>query len=333
MPDPKPRRWVAEQADGNEIYMFAVNKTVVKKTTAVQDVEIVDTPSYGRMLLLDGLVQSAEDDEHTYHEALVHPGLIAHHGPRKVLVIGGGEGATLREVLRYGTLEQVTMVDIDGELIALCREHLDDWHQGSFDDPRVEVVIGDGRAFLENTERKFDAVICDITDFLDHGPAMRLYTREFYDLIAQRLEPGGVLIVQALETSNSDWEEHAMLVRTVGQAFSIVRSYTAFVSSFVYTWGFLTASETVDPAALSREEVDARIADRLTSELKSYDGLTHQGHFALAKDLRVLLAEPGPILEDVTVALWESEAQAQQAAEAAAEEEEEDKAEVNGYST
>jgi spermidine synthase len=304
MAHPKARRWGAEQSDGNEMYLFAIDKTVVKKTTAIQDVEIVETPSYGYMLILDGLIQSAEDDEHTYHEALVHPGMIAHENPREVLIIGGGEGATLREVLRYRSVERATMVDIDGELVELCKEHLDDWHQCSFDDPRAEVVIGDGRAYLETTDRTFDVVICDITDFLDHGPAMRLYTREFYELIRRRLNPGGVLIVQALETSNCDWEEHAMLVRTVGQAFSVVRSYTAFVPSFIYTWGFLAASDTVDPLKLGTEQVDARIAHRLTSELRSYDGITHRGLFSLAKDLRALLAEPGPILEDATIESW-----------------------------
>ncbi|MBV8675765.1 MAG: fused MFS/spermidine synthase, partial [Planctomycetaceae bacterium] len=204
----KPRRWIAEQADGNELIMFACGRTIAKARTAMQDVEIVETLSYGPMLLLDGIIQSAEDDEHVYHEALVHPGLIAHDGPREVLIIGGGEGATLREVLRHQSVERASMVDIDGQLVELCKEHLDDWHRGSFDDPRAEVLIGDGRGFLEMTDRTFDVVICDITDFLDHGPALRLYTKQFYELIGRRLNPGGVLIVQALETSSMDHEEH-----------------------------------------------------------------------------------------------------------------------------
>jgi spermidine synthase len=300
----KARRWMAEQSDGNEMILFAVDRTIAKQRTAMQDVEIVDTPSYGLMLVLDGLIQSAEDDEHSYHEALVHPGMIAHANPRHVLVIGGGEGATLREVLRYRSVERATMVDIDGELIELCKEHLDDWHQGAFDDPRAEVIIGDGRGFLENTDRTFDVVIADITDFLDHGPAMRLYTKQFYELVASRLKPGGVLIVQALETSNCDPEEHAMLVRTVGEAFPVVKSYTTFISSFMYLWGFLVASQTVDPSKLTEDEVDERVASRLTSELKSYDGVTHRGYFALPKDLRALLAAPGPVLDDDTIESW-----------------------------
>jgi spermidine synthase len=305
----KARRWMAEQSDGHEMILFAVDRTVAKARTAMQDVEIVETASYGRMLVLDGLVQSAEDDEHAYHEALVHPGMIAHADPREVLIIGGGEGATLREVLRYGSVERATMVDIDGELIALCKEHLDDWHRGSFDDPRAEVIIGDGRAFLEATDRTFDVVIVDITDFLDHGPALRLYTRQFYDLVASRLRPGGVLIVQALETATTDPEEHAMLVRTVGEAFPIVRSYTTFVPSFMFLWGFLVASETVDAAALTEPEVDARVAARLSSELRSYDGITHRGYFAIPKDLRALIAEPGPVLDDLTIESWAAEEQ------------------------
>lgn len=308
MQEPKARRWCAEQSDGNEMYMFAVDKTVVRRTTALQDVEIVETPSYGTMLLLDGLVQSSEDDEHSYHEALVHPGMIAHQAPKDVLIIGGGEGATLREVLRHHSVERAVMVDIDGELLELCKEHLDDWHRGSFEDPRAEIVVGDGRAFVRDTERRFDVVIIDITDFLDHGPATRLYTREFYDMVARRLTPGGVVIVQALETSICDHEEHAMLVRTLGEVFTNVRSYVSFVPSFLYSWGFLIASDTIDPATLSVEEVDRRVAERLNSELRAYDGVTHRGYFSLPKDLRALLSAPGPILDDATVDAWADEA-------------------------
>lgn len=306
----KARRWCAEQSDGDEMYLFAIDRTIARRTTALQDVEIVETPSYGTMLLLDGLVQSSEDDEHAYHEALVHPGMIAHECPKDVLIIGGGEGATLREVVRHRSVESVVMVDIDGELIEMCKEHLDVWHQGSFEDPRAELVVGDGRAFLQETGRSFDVVILDITDFLDHGPATRLYTREFYELVSRRLKPGGAVIVQALETSISDYEEHAMLVRTIGEVFRRVRSYVAFVPSFLYSWGFLVASDALDPAELSVEEVDRRLAERLTSELTSYDGIAHQGYMSLPKDLRALLTEPGPILDDAMLDSWVDEAAA-----------------------
>jgi spermidine synthase len=315
---PKGRRWYSEvETDPDEVYLFAVTKTVLMARTAIQNVEILETPAWGKVLVLDGLVQSASEDEHVYHEALIHPAMLAHPGPREVLVIGGGEGATLREILAHKTVERVTMVDIDGELVEICKRHLPEWHAGSFDDPRTEVIIGDGRAFLEQTERSFDVVVCDITDFLDHGPALKLYTREFYQLIASRLNTDGILIVQALETGISDPEEHAMLVRTIREAFPIVRSYLAFVPSFGFTWGFINASFTIDSGLLSAEEVDRRIAERMDltpsedfaddGTLEFYDGLTHVGMFALPKDLRAELNVPGAILEDATVEAWLAE--------------------------
>jgi spermidine synthase len=309
------RRWYSElETDPDEVYLFAVNKTVLMARTSIQNVEILETPAWGKVLVLDGLVQSASEDEYVYHEALIHPGMLAHLGPREVLVIGGGEGATLREILSHKSVERVTMVDIDGELVEICKNHLPEWHAGSFDDPRTEVLIGDGRAFLENTDRTFDVIVCDITDFLDHGPALRLYTREFYQLIASRLNPDGILVVQALETGCSDPEEHAMLARTIREVFPIVRSYLAFVPSFGFTWGFLTASITVDPGLLTAQEVDQRIADRLDltprppyeeeGDLGFYDGQTHVGMFSLPKDLRAELGMPGEILDDATVESW-----------------------------
>src|SRR5262249_47926390 len=162
---------------------------------------------YGRMLVLDGAIQSAEDDEALYHEMLVQPAMILHPHPENVLIIGGGEGATLREVLVHSSVRSAIMVDIDQEVVALCREHLGAWHCGAFDDPRVQVVYGDGRAFVENDDRYYDVVIVDVVDMLDNGPAQALYTRQFYELLYRRLHPQGIVVVQGLEFSFLDDEE------------------------------------------------------------------------------------------------------------------------------
>ncbi len=303
----KARRWSAEQSDGDEIYLFAIEHTIARARTTFQDVEIVESAAYGKMLLLDGLVQSAEADEYLYHEALVHPGMLAHADPKDVLIIGGGEGATLREVLRHKTVRKATMVDIDGELIELCKKHLGEWHKGAFDDPRAEIVIGDGRAYLETSEQTFDIVICDITDFLDHGPAMRLYTKEFYALVKKRLNPGGVLIVQAMELAATDWEEHSTLRRTIATAFTNVQTYQIFVPSFIFTWGFIVASDNLDPENQTEAEVDLQIASKLGGKLKALDGRVHRGLFALSKDLRYKIRDEGLILDDANIATWGDE--------------------------
>src|SRR4051794_33786989 len=174
-----------------------LTQVVLRQQTQFQLLEIVDTLSHGRALYLDNKIQSAELDEFIYHEALVHPALILAGTPRRVFVAGGGEGATLREVLRYPSVERVVMVDIDAEAVQACRTHLRAWHQGAYDDPRVELVHADARQALAESAEQFDAIVVDITDPLTDGPSYRLFTREFYSLVAERLAPHGALAVQA----------------------------------------------------------------------------------------------------------------------------------------
>ena len=160
-----------ERGGDDEFYGFVLDRIVARLKTSFQDVLIVDSANYGRMLVLDGSVQSAELDEALYHEVLVHPAMLAHRDPADILIVGGGEGATCREVLKHRSVRTVTMVDIDGDAVELCKTHLSQWHQGSFDDPRVRLVIEDGRRFLEKTRRRFDVAVIDVVDLLDHGPS------------------------------------------------------------------------------------------------------------------------------------------------------------------
>jgi len=165
-------------------------------------VEIINTGSFGVCLVLDGKIQSSETDEFIYHEALVHPAMLTHPRPEKVFIAGGGEGATLREVLAHKTVRKAVMVDIDEEVVGLCRRYLPAWHQNSFDDPRAEIHFADARRYLEETDEKFDVIIIDLVDPLEQGPARLLYTREFYGIAKQKLGPGGIMSVQS---EPSEW--------------------------------------------------------------------------------------------------------------------------------
>ncbi|MEM0318067.1 MAG: methyltransferase domain-containing protein, partial [Candidatus Nezhaarchaeales archaeon] len=171
----------------HEAHLHGVRKIMYSGRTKFQQVDIVETYSFGKCLFLDGKLQSCEYDEHVYHEALVHPAMMTHPDPKRVLIVGGGEGATAREVLRYPTVEKVVMVDIDGELVDLCRRYMPEWSQGAFEDPRLELVIADGRKYIEETGESFDVVILDLTDPLPGTPSVYLYTREFYELVKGRL--------------------------------------------------------------------------------------------------------------------------------------------------
>ena len=160
----------------------------------------------------------------------------------------------------------------------------------------------DGRAYLEQNADPFDIIILDITDALVDGPAIALYTKEFYTLCQQRLTDNGVLAVQGFALSPMNWSEHATIRRTIATSFSLVRSYTVFVPSFACTWGFIIATNGIDPAAFAPEEISQRIKNRnLASKLKAYDEIGHLGMFGLPKDLRLNLLQPGNIIEDGTL--------------------------------
>jgi spermidine synthase len=291
--------WLVDQISPDEIHMFRRDSAMVATSSQFQAIEYVNTAAFGHALVLDGLIQSSEIDEYLYHEALVHPAMFLHPEPKRVLIIGGGEGATLREVLKHPSVEAVTMVDIDGELVDFCRQHLESWHQGTFDDPRVTLLHEDGRAFLENTSEIYDVIVTDITDGLSDSPILALYTQEFYTLCLNHLTEQGVMSVQAFTLTTQRWQEHATIVRTLTAAFPIARSYTAFIPSFLLTWGYVLATKTVDPLTISAQIIADRITKRnLSNQLRAYDETTHMAYFSLLKELRQNLAKPGQILRD-----------------------------------
>lgn len=291
--------WITDQISPNEIRLLQRVGGMEAKQTVFQSLEFAKSAAYGDILLLDSTIQSAQSDEYLYHEALVHPAMITHPHPQRVLVIGGGEGATQREVLKHPSVKTVVVVDLDEELVEFCKQKLPSWHQGTFSDPRLTLLHTDGRAYLEQNDARFDVIILDITDALVDGPAIALYTKEFYALCQQRLTDNGVLAVQGFALSPMHWTEHATIRRTIGTSFRIVRSYTVFVPSFACTWGFIIATSHIDPAAFASEEIELRIKNRnLATKLKAYDQIAHLGMFGLPKDLRFNLSQPGNILED-----------------------------------
>ncbi len=288
--------WYTEQVDPNERHSFAFTAVHYFGRTQIQAAEIVETVNYGKMLIIGGRTQSAQADEAIYHESLVHPALIAHPEPRTVLIIGGGEGATLREVLRHRTVQRAVMVDIDGELVEICQKHLPEWHEGAFADPRAELVIADGWDYVAQAGPRFDVIIVDVCDVLEQGPALRLYTRRFYEMLRDRLNPGGLVAIQAMELSTEEYKDHLEVRGELARVFPLVRSYATYIPSFWSAWGFIVASAGADPGALDRVTVNARLAERaldgqppLIDQLDFYDGETHDGLFALSRGVRQLL--------------------------------------------
>ncbi len=295
---PKPgENWHYELITPGLIQGERVEKVLFEGETAFQHVLVQDTACFGRTLVLDQKTQSTELDEFVYHEALVQPCMVTHPDPKVVFVAGGGEGATVREVLSHRSVEKAVMVDIDREVVDLCKKYLPNHHRGAFEDPRLELHHADAFRYVEDTEDRFDVAIIDVPDPLEEGPAYLLFTQEFYRLLRDRLKPQGLVVAQSGPTGPAFYEQcFSAVAQTMSSVFPAVYLSEAFVPAFGATWGFVVASLGPDPRAMSPQDVDRRIAERVTGELRYYDGITHQGMFSVPKYLRRAVADESRII-------------------------------------
>ncbi len=244
--------------------IYYVERVYVHKKSAYQDIMIVDIRGFGKSLVLDGLLQSSVADEYFYHEFLVHPAMVAHPRPRLVLILGGGEGATLREVLKHPTVEEVVMVDIDEEVIELSKKYLPELHQGSFDDPRSRIVIMDGFKYIEKSSeegRKFDVVIMDLTDPYGSEITQQLYSTKAFSLIKKILNEEGIIVTQA-GSSMMFPKAFQRVEKSMKEIFRYVYEYCMWIPSFAYVNSFLVASDSYRVFELTPEEVDKRLTER-----------------------------------------------------------------------
>ena len=278
--------WFAESVSPDLAVLLRLRSVLFSGSTAYQKVEVLDSDVFGRTLVLDGKTQSTESDEFIYHESLVHPAMLCHPDPRSVFIGGGGEGGTLREVLAHRSVESATMVDLDREVVELCRAHLPDHHQGSFDDPRVTLLHEDARGFLQSGGDGFDVIVLDLVDPLEEGTAYLLYTDEFYRIARQRLNPGGVLVTQSGPAGLPNHQEcFTTIFHTLSEVFTHAAAVQVHVPAFQTLWGFTIASDA--PFFQQTEtEIDAAISRRINKPLRHYDGETHRGMAALPKFLR-----------------------------------------------
>ena len=263
---------------------------LLHRTTAFQTLQIVEHGIYGKTLILDGKLQSTVADEFIYHEALVHPAALACSTPRRVLILGGGEGATVREVLRWRAVERVVMVDIDGEVVEACRTHLPEMHASAWDDPRVEVIIGDAWQYVEQSHQQWDLVIDDLSEPVTSGPAARLFVREFYQSIRSLLAPAGIFVMQAGSANPSQIELLARTHATLDSVFPHLQLAIAYIPSFTVPWGFILAAASPLDLPPDADAIDRRLAHACTGELRATDGEALVGLLQVPKYVRAAIA-------------------------------------------
>jgi spermidine synthase len=263
---------------------------VHEERTAFQHLAIYSNAHYGRVLVLDGLVQTTEADEFCYHEMLVHPALASRAPVERVLVVGGGDGGSLRRVLEHSPAEAV-LCEIDEAVVRACREHLPAVSAGAFDDPRARVVFADGAAFVAEQEGGFDAIIVDGSDPI--GPAEVLFSEGFYGACRRALRPGGVLVAQT-SSPLVQREEFRQARAAMSCAFPVVETYLSFVPSYPgVVWSYTAATDGAPVSAATAAEVRARLEERQISP-RLYTPELQAAAFALPAFVQDLCASAVP---------------------------------------
>ncbi|MBK8908549.1 MAG: polyamine aminopropyltransferase [Rhodospirillales bacterium] len=279
--------WLAETIHRPHGYeqRLEVLRELHHETTEFQDLRIVETAYFGRVLVLDGAVQTTERDEFIYHEMLVHVPMLAHGKARRVLIIGGGDGGILREVLRH-PVESAVMVEIDGRVVETCRALMPALSQGAFDDTRVDLRIADGIAYIAEAKNPFDVIIVDSTD--PSGPGEVLFTEAFYADCSRLLGADGVLVTQCGVPFYQPWEVAESYGRLKAH-FRDVGFYTIVVPTYV--GGYMTLGWASNDAAL-RQQTEDVLGDRFAAgglATRHYSPAMHRAAFVLPPFIRLLV--------------------------------------------
>lgn len=281
--DPDELPWYSESLHEGFRSSIQVRTVLFDSQTAHQRLVVAESVAFGKLVMLDGVTQLTTADEYIYHEMLAHVPIIAHGAVRDVLIVGGGDGGMIEEVFKHASIEHLTLAELDAGVIDLARAHLPELSNGAFDDPRLEIVIGDGKDFVATTTGRYDLIIVDSTDPI--GPGEALFTDTFYADCRRILRPGGVIVTQnGVPFFQAD--ELAATMRSFSRLFADTTCYLAAVPTYV--GGFMAFGWGTDDTALRRpplETLEARFA-AAAFDTRYYTPESHLASFALPRFIR-----------------------------------------------
>lgn len=260
---------------------------LASRQSAYQGIDVYDSPAFGRLFRLDGVLMSTEADEFYYHETLVHPALLSQNQPQRVLILGGGDGGSARQALKHGSVQRIEVVELDAEVVALAREYLPGVHGGAFDDPRVVLHIGDGKDFVAACSETYDLIVLDLTDPV--GAAAPLYTPAFFTDAARCLSPGGCLTLH-LGSPVYALPQVAALQAALRKVFPLLRLMLLPIPSYGGMWALAVASLTTDVAGFGQDQINQRLLESKISDLRYYNAEIHHALLALPGYLRRALS-------------------------------------------
>ncbi|MBI1972367.1 MAG: polyamine aminopropyltransferase [Candidatus Aenigmarchaeota archaeon] len=284
----------SDEKDAYGHYM-KVGKILFEGNSKFQKMLVINNSKFGNVLILDDFFQVSELDEHFYHEPLVQPAMFSHPNPKNVLIIGGGDGGALEEVLKHNTVEKAVMVELDEGVVEVSKKYLKSICKDAFHDKRTKLMITDGRKFVEQTKDKFDVVIVDLTD--PFGPSKMLYTREFYAAISKALTKDGVV---ALHTESPLFTPKVFntIIKTLESVFSHVNVHVGFVNTYGIIWSFGNASNTMNIRKISPQELEKRERERGVTGLKYYAPRLYPSIFEVTNQVKSILEEDAKISTD-----------------------------------
>ena len=268
--------WFEETLHGDWTQRLRVREVLYHAKTEHQDLIVFESFAWGRVLALDGVVQTTTGDEFVYHEMLVHTPVLAHGSVRDLLIIGGGDGGSLREALKHPAIRQITQVEIDAGVVDFCREYLPTLSEGAFDDPRVRLTIADGARYVAETEERYDVVVVNSTDPI--GPGAVLFTEDFYRGCRHVLRPGGILVTQSGNPAVRSDELVDTQRRQAAAGFSDVSYYFAAVPTYV--GGSMALGWASDDPARRVASAETIAARHVPAGLRYYTPEVHVAAFA-----------------------------------------------------
>ena len=274
--------WFTETENSNLALQYNVNKVLAHKQTKYQELMVVDTDRFGRTLILDGAVQTTVADEYVYHEMIAHVPLFTHPNPEKVLIIGGGDGGTVRETLKHKSVKEVHLVEIDPDVVAVAKEYLPEISCG-LSDPRVIIQHTDGIKYVADHEDEYDVIIIDSSDPV--GPAVGLFREEFYANVNRALKDDGILVAQ----TESPWLNVDIMMPEIYQgikaSFPITRMYLCYIPTYPCgMWSFTLGSKKYDPLEVDPSQI-------IDLGYRYYTPELHHASFALPQFIKELIGE------------------------------------------
>ncbi|MDQ0191558.1 polyamine aminopropyltransferase [Alicyclobacillus cycloheptanicus] len=269
--------WFTELQNEDLTIGLRIKKILHSEQTEYQTMDVVETVQYGNMLVLDGCIMTTDKDEFVYHEMLAHVPMHTHPNPKKVLVVGGGDGGIIREAIKHPSVEKAVLAEIDGRVIEISKQYFPHIASG-LSDPRVEVHVADGILHVQNHPNEYDVILVDSTDPI--GPAVGLFAKEFYQAVFNALKEDGVFAAQT-ESPFINQDLIARVYRDVQDTFPIAKLYWGTVPTYpTGMWSFTLGSKKHDPLAVNT----CRVADT-----KYYTPEIHHASFVLPKFLQELL--------------------------------------------